>query len=75
MNTYDTQFIRPTKDAFIRIFGEKGEEVFSINVKTLAAVTYPSDTSDRTLKFNISGYELPLDQPLYILLDPGKHCD
>ena len=74
-NTNDTQFIRPTKDAFIRIFGEKGEEVFSINVKISAAVTYPSDTSDHTLKFNISGYELPLDQPLYMRLDPGKHCD
>ena len=46
-----------------------------MNVKTSAAVTYPSDTLDRALKFNISGYELPLDQPLHILLDPGEHCD
>ena len=66
-----TQFTRPTKDAFIRIIGENGEEVFSINVKTSAAATYPSDALDPTLKFNINHYQLPVEQTFYILLDPG----
>ena len=43
------QFIRPTRDTFIRIFNENGNEVFSINAKTSGAVTYPSDAMDHAL--------------------------
>lgn len=68
-----TQFTRPTRDTFIRLFSENGNEVFSINAKTSAAVAYPSDSLDHTLKFDINSYQLPVDQALYILLDPGDH--
>jgi hypothetical protein len=44
----------------------------SINAKTSAAVTYPSDTLDRTLTFNINTCQLPLNQTFYILFDAGN---
>ena len=65
------QFTKPTRDTFIKIFGEKGEEMFSINVKTSSAVTYPSDVMGRTLTFNINSCQLPENHAFYILLDTG----
>lgn len=69
------KFTRPTKDTYIRIFDKEGEEVFSINVKTSVAVTYPSDTLGRTLTFNISNdqLQLPINQTFYLLFDAGRY--
>ena len=69
------QFTRPTRDSFIRIFGQKEDEMFlSINAKTSSAVTYPgpSDTFGRTLTFNINSCQLPFNQTFYVLFDPGN---
>ena len=73
MSFVHTQFTRPTTNTYIRIFGEE-EEVFSINVRTSAAVTYPADTLGRTLTFNINNcqLQLPVNQTLYVLLDEGN---
>ena len=69
-----TQFIRPTRDTFVRIFSDEGEEVFTINVRTSAAVTYPRDALDHTLTFDINCYKLPENHAFYILLDAGDEC-
>ena len=45
--------------------------MFSINVKTSEAVTYPSDTLGRTLIFDTNGWHLPENYIFYILLDAG----
>lgn len=69
-----TQFTRPTKDKYIRIFGEEGEEVLSINAKSSAAVTYPNNAG-RILTFDINVCQLPVNHTFYVLLDKGnKSC-
>lgn len=70
---YNIQFTRPTRDTYIRIYDEKGEQVSSVNVRTSAAVTYPTDTLGRTLTFNINNcqLQLPVNQTFYIHLDEG----
>ena len=70
-----TQFTRPTKDKYIRIFGEEGEEVLSINAKSSAAVTYPNNALDRILTFGINISQLPVNHAFYVLFDEGnKSC-
>ena len=58
---------------YIRIYDEKGEQMSSVNVRTSAAVTYPTDALGRTLTFNINNcqLQLPVNQTLYIHLDEG----
>ena len=46
------------RDMYIRIYDKKGEQVFSINVRTSAAVTYPNDALGRTLTFNVKNCQL-----------------
>ena len=66
------QFTRPTRDTYIRIFGEEGDEVVSINVRISAAVTYPNDTLDYTLIFDVNICQLPVNHTFYIVLDAGE---
>ena len=66
------QFARPDRDTYIRIFGEEGDEVVTINARTSAAVTYPNDTFSRTLIFDINFCQLPVNHSFYILLDGGE---
>jgi hypothetical protein len=54
------------------VFGEGGDEVVSINAKTSAAVTYPSDTLGRILIFDVNICQLPVNHTFYILLDAGE---
>lgn len=67
------QFIRPAKDTYIRILNEEGAEVFSINVRTSAAVTYPTDELGHTLTFEVNNCQLklPENQTFYVHLDEG----
>jgi hypothetical protein len=44
----------------------------TINVRTSAAVTYPSDALDRTLMFDVNLCQLPVNHTFYILLDAGE---
>jgi hypothetical protein len=46
--------------------------VVTINVKTSAAVTYPSDALGRTLIFDVNNCQLPINHTFYILLDAGE---
>ena len=59
------QFIRPTKDSFIRIFSAEGEEVLAINVKTSAAVMYPSNDKGQKARSQCVRYS---EVPLYFLM-------
>ena len=68
------QFTRPTRNTHIRVFGEGGDEVVTINVRTSAAVIYPSDALGRTLIFDVNICQLPISHTFYILLDEGKLC-
>ena len=45
--------------------------MFSINVKTSSAVTYPIGALGRTLIFDTNGWQLPENHTFYILLDAG----
>ena len=65
-----SQFARSLRSRFIRIVEKSGEEVFSINVATSLAVTYPDDNLGRTLSFYID-YQLPDKRTYYILFDSG----
>ena len=66
------QFTRPTRNTHIRVFGEGGDEVVTINVRTSAAVIYPSDALGRTLIFDVNICQLPIRHTFYILLDAGE---
>ena len=66
------QFVRPQSERYIRLFEARGKEVFSINVATSSAVTYPSDAQGRTLSFRID-YSLLEKQQFYILFDQGSN--
>ena len=66
------QFTRPTRNTHIRIFGEGGDEVVTINVRTSAAVTYPSDALGCTLIFDVNICQLPIGHTFYILIDAGE---
>jgi hypothetical protein len=46
--------------------------VVTINAKTSAAVTYPSDALGRTLMFDVNICQLPVNDRFYILLDAGE---
>ena len=70
-----SQFTKPTRDTFIRIFSEDGKEMFSINVKTSSAVIYPSDALGHTLMFDMNSCQLPKNHIFYILLDAGDTDD
>jgi hypothetical protein len=54
------------------VFGEEGDEVVSINIKTSAAVTYPSDALGHSLTFDVNICQLPVNHTFYILLDAGE---
>ena len=49
--------------------------MFSINVKTSSAVTYPSDALGHTLMFDMNSCQLPKNHIFYILLDAGDTDD
>ena len=66
------QFTRPTRNTHIRVFGEGGDEVVTINVRTSAAVIYPSDALSHTLIFDVNICQLPISHTFYILLDAGE---
>ena len=65
------QFTRPTRNTHIRVFGEGGNEVVTINVRTSAAVIYPSDALGRTLIFDVNICQLSVNHTFYVLLDAG----
>ena len=68
-----TQFIRPARDTYIRIFDELGDEVVTINARTSTAVTYPSGALGRTLSFEVNHCQLqfPVNQIFFVHLDEG----
>ena len=66
------QFTRPARDTYIRIFGEEGDEVVTINTRTSSAVTYPNNVSGHTLIFYVHICQFPVNHTFYILLDTGK---
>ena len=66
------QFTRPIRDTYIRIFGEEGDEMVTINARTSTAVTYPNNAMSRTLIFDVNICQLPVNHTFYILLDKGE---
>ena len=66
------QFTRPTRNTHIRVFVEGGNEMVTINVRTSAAVIYPSDALGHTLIFDVNICQLPISHTFYILLDAGE---
>lgn len=47
--------------------------MLAINVKTSAAVMYPSNDLEHTLKFDINCCQLPENHAFYVLLDAGDY--
>ena len=63
------QFVRPSRNRFIRIFEEGVGEIFSINVANSTDVVYPTDGT-MLLKFQVD-LELSQGSVYSVLLDPG----
>ena len=68
-----TQFLRPTRSSYIRIYDGNGTEVIRLNAATSPAVTFPQTSQGRELTFRTTNFTFTAKRSYYVLFDPGGY--
>lgn len=66
-----TQFFRPTRSSYIRIYDGNGTEVIRLNAATSPDVIFPQNTQGRVLTFRTTNFIFTEKRSYYVLFDPG----